>query len=1846
MTTEQIASRYNVIKKLGEGGMGLVSLVEDTTNGQKVALKVLSAKLGATEETILTFKQEFRTMSQLQHPNCCAVYDFGLLPDGAPWLTMEVVPGHGLDELVPEGFSEEEFTKIFTQLLLALGYVHQLGFVHCDIKSENVRVKPVELDENGNELPKVKLMDFGLMDRAGSGGTIKGTLGYMAPEMAKGSRLDQRADIYSVGCLAYEMLTGQLPFPTENPVEILKAHINDTPTPPSKLKPGINPEFERVILKMMQKEPLARYQSCFDVLEDLGIEVPEGQGGNLLSAPFVGRTDEMAKLTAQLNNLTGKKPAQSILIAGPAGAGKSRLAEEFRFAVQIENLPYVVGASFEQGTAPYGPFVEVLKGLLPAMREHIPAVLEKHGGVLVKLLPELGVEPAPDLDPPSKEKLRLQATISEVFSELAAKKGTVAVLEDWHWADPLSAELLTYILRNTKESPLFFLLNYRGAVEGTPAWLENVNALELPGLTTDEIKGMITSMLGSEEIGDAFLSKVVEFAEGNPFFVEGLLEHLARNKTLVKTKGKWNSDIELKPEDMPSNLQGLLLEKLNSLSDEAMAIARIGAVIGREADLKLIGKVSGLDEDKLFDALDQLAEQQIFTKTEAGNYRFSQGQLQEVLYANIEDAEKGALHSAVAEALEAVLGDTPVTEATMEQVSAIANHYLLSKNDTLADKTIVYALEAGMRSQALFANGDAERFLTAGLELLKANDGDHRKKQKLDYLRSLADVFRVTAKKEESRDTFLEVIPLAEELGESFLLGRMLTSLAKVYQMLNKYPEALEYCGRSVDVCLAGGDKAGAARCLLTSSRIYFFTGKMAEAVADTTRALELARDAEVKSYIGEALGFVGYIYVASDPDKIQEGIDNLNQSVTILTEVGDKIGLNTSYNLMGNGQNAQGDFEDAWESFQKNLKICTEIGLKDEEIFAILNLSITAFELGNFAESAKIAKDANTLANSMNAKFPLAMALTLEAVGKVYMGELGQAKDLAQQALDLAREISNKYMEALVLQYQLEILLYLGRLDEAKACGDALEALIKETGNTEPESRMQAYMAEILCRLGDKEKAAELIDLALNGATAAHAKGMQVRALRIKSWLALQNGQLADAKQFGEQALSIAEKIGAKFQRAQVLGVLGEAALAGGQTAEGLKRFEAMKAGGDELGSKLIRSLALFGSAAANGTAKTAKAQTVESQKLLKSLVEGLDAEGKQFFFSLAERQRIVDGDTAALTKPVAQAMPAMDFGALGVGSVNERLARVTQEVLMLWTQVGSEGGGTAKVDESALAEAAEEAKARMVSVLEFAAELGAVSNLDKALGRSLDGIMQMVGAERGYLILESDIVNGQVMRSIRPDGGYQADWAFANGLTDQVKASGEGMLIVDPSEDERTATAIKADNLMIQTAAAIPVKLGDKIIGVLYLDRESEDGVQFAEEDLEFLTLLASQAAIALKNAGMATEMDNRSRQLEMLNELAEKINTTLVVEEVLDLVVKLTLEVTKADRGFLMLRSDENPEQLVCKAAFDITGQALLDERISMTIANKVLNTGESCTVVDATMDDEFSAAKSIMSLNLRTLMCVPLQAKGKSLGVLYVDSQAVVNTFTEKDLDLLKAIAGHSSGAIENATLYSSLNARAAELEEALEKYRKAEHEASTDMLTGLNNRRFFQDQSAREIELSKRHHRNMSVIMVDVDHFKKFNDTYGHAIGDEVLKVMGKVLPESVRVSDIPARFGGEEFVVLCPDTDAQGAFIVAERIRQNIMAVVLHDAEGKPVRQLTASLGISSLMPGDERLAEILERADHALYACKGGGRNQTQIWRPDMLTPEEIKKKEQKEREEAEEAAAKKAAAAEKAAH
>jgi len=1177
--------------------------------------------------------------------------------------------------------------------------------------------------------------------------------------------------------------------------------------------------------------------------------------------------------------------------------------------------------------------------------------------------------------------------------------------------------------------------------------------------------------------------------------------------------------------------------------------------------------------------------------------------------------------------LENSLEGADLQTAPLALVTAIAHHSICAGAH---EKTITYALAAGVRSARLFANADAYRFLTAGLALLEAEPGTDiapaLQPVKLDYLRTLGDVCRVSGRTEEAKSSYNHAIPLAENLGEVLHLGRMLTSAAKVAQMANDYPSALAFTGRSSDVCMASGDQAGAARCLLTSSRVNYFTGKPEEAMAQARQALELARRAEEPAYVGEALGFLGLMYVSGEPDKLAEGEENLKQSVQILAELGDRVGLSNAYNLLGNSQNMQGNFEAAWETFQQNRKICVEIGMRDEEPFALLNLAITAFELGRFQDAANLALEANVISTAINSKFPLCMAYTLEAVAAVFLGDMNRGLDLVQSALNLAREIKNTYVEALVLQYQLEIQLQLGLLNAAQETGETLNALIQETKNTEPESRMQLLLGEVLVRRGDMAAGISLIEQSLAASRKAHAKGVQVRALRALAWAQMRHGRLEEASRHATEASATAADIGARYQSLQLLLLQGELAILQGDLTRASEFFEAAKQSAENQANPLMRAMALHGLASANPYQRTSKQHLIEAQRTLRTQLETLNSEARESFLSWPERQRVMAQEPMATSTDAGRSTDAE-------GPLGERLRRLGRDLLDLAAQASA-----SQADSRAL----EDEMARLARVLDFAESLSDVRDPEQALTRSLESIMNEMRADRGYIIIDSPSLKGQALRAIRPDGGYQADWELAQRLVEEAKAKGMAVCVRDAHEDPRTHQAVKAHKLSLQTALAVPVRLSGAVVGELYLDRETADGYVFEEADTSFVTRLADQAGIAFRNATASTQMEQRSRQLEMLNQLAEKINETLVVDEVLDLVVQLTLEVTHAERGFLMLLDDAQQAQLVCKAAFDRSGAYLADERISMSICNKVLTSGQAVTVVDATTDEEFQAAKSIMSLNLRTLMCVPLQAKGKTLGVLYVDSQAVVTTFTERDLDLLKAIAGHSSGAIENAMLYTSLNQRAADLEQALELYRQAEHEASTDVLTGLHNRRFFQDQSAREIELSKRHHRSMSVIMLDVDHFKKFNDTYGHAIGDEVLKVVGRILPDSVRASDIPCRFGGEEFVVLCPDTDSPGAAIVAERIREAISKVELVDLEGKPVRQITASLGVASLTPTDQRVAELLERADTALYACKAGGRNQVQIWREGMLSPEELKRKEQKERGEAEEKSRKAAAAQE----
>jgi eukaryotic-like serine/threonine-protein kinase len=257
--------RYRIQRKLGAGGMADVYLAEDQELGRRVAIKILNSRHGNDDQFIERFRREAKNAAALNHPNIVSIYDRGEAED-TYYIAMEFLDGRTLKELiVGRGAAPINVAIEYArQILSALRFAHRHGIVHRDIKPHNVLV-----DGEG----RVKVTDFGIA-RAGTSqmtetGSIVGTAQYLSPEQARGGEVDPRSDLYSLGVVLYELLTGKTPFDGETPVEIAMKHLSTTPKPPSSLRPDVPRELDMVVLRALAKNPDDRYQSADEMESDL-----------------------------------------------------------------------------------------------------------------------------------------------------------------------------------------------------------------------------------------------------------------------------------------------------------------------------------------------------------------------------------------------------------------------------------------------------------------------------------------------------------------------------------------------------------------------------------------------------------------------------------------------------------------------------------------------------------------------------------------------------------------------------------------------------------------------------------------------------------------------------------------------------------------------------------------------------------------------------------------------------------------------------------------------------------------------------------------------------------------------------------------------------------------------------------------------------------------------------------------------------------------------------------------------------------------------------------------------------------------------------------------------------------------------------------------------------------------------------------------------------------------------------------------------------------------------------------------------------------------------------------------
>jgi diguanylate cyclase (GGDEF)-like protein len=416
----------------------------------------------------------------------------------------------------------------------------------------------------------------------------------------------------------------------------------------------------------------------------------------------------------------------------------------------------------------------------------------------------------------------------------------------------------------------------------------------------------------------------------------------------------------------------------------------------------------------------------------------------------------------------------------------------------------------------------------------------------------------------------------------------------------------------------------------------------------------------------------------------------------------------------------------------------------------------------------------------------------------------------------------------------------------------------------------------------------------------------------------------------------------------------------------------------------------------------------------------------------------------------------------------------------------------------------------------------------------------------------------------------------AADQGITGASVTKKQPVYAPDVSKDQRYVCAAQST----RSELAIPLMVRDEVVGVL--DCQSDQLNHFDRETIELLTLFSTQASIALENARLYSLERRRARQLEAINIIAQQSTAVMELEDLLTRVCSVIQRAFHVSQVSLLLREEGD---LVMRAfhgeltpCFPPGGRFPTTERPWSEVIDS------SGIVIEkdlSTAPESFRLFKESVSR-----MSIPLISFGQTLGVLTLHSSRV-DAFRESELQSLESVADICANSIQNAHYVE-----------------RVKQLAYLDGLTGIFNRRFFELRIMEEVERARRYGSAMAVIMADIDQFKRLNDEFGHLLGDEVLRQVSSVFHQQLRKTDVVCRYGGEEFALLLTQTNAEQAFVVAEKLRK---MVEKWQFPGVP-RAITISVGVAAFPQHGKNRDDLVRAADSGLYLAKQAGRNRVCI--------------------------------------
>lgn len=958
-------SRFEVLQLLGEGGMGRVYKAWDRELERVVALKTIRGEMAQEPDILKRFKQELLLAQKITHKNVIRIHDMGEA-EGVKFFTMEFIEGKSLKELVQEQgrLSPDQAVGIFRQVLSALEEAHSQGVVHRDLKPQNIMVDP----DCG-----AHIMDFGiarsLLDTGMTAtGMMIGTPDYMSPEQVQGQKADAQADVFSIGVILYEMLTGDLPYKGDTTASRVMARLSQKPRAPRQLNPEIPQYLENVVLKCMEADRALRYKSARAVLDDIERESVDRSVTLRMRRAVARRKSLIAAAVVTLLAVT-----IAVYYAARAGGPEVATAPSTTLAI----LPFN-NASGDPGLDWLGPsLAEILTtevGQTQSLRTVSPERVSQ-------ILSDLRIQPGSRIDPTTLTRVAEFSNADTVISGRYLKLGA----------------------RIRIDAAVQNLQDGRNVSLSADAPNEDALLDTIRGLAGEVQANLGLSRDIVAELRAATFRPSSESIQALRFFNEG--EELSRQGKHLEAVKQFESATEEDPEFALA--WAALGQTYANLGYDYEADEHLRTAVELSADLPqqekyLINAIQARirkDFDKAIESYENLAE----VMPENSEVQFRLAELYEdkgeydrarELYSKVLNRDPNYLTALLA------IGNLEIEAGKAQQAFEPLNQALsvaIQLGNKEAQGNSFFAL--GLAYSKLSRNEDALRYFRDALAA-QTEVGD--KRGMAEALKEIGKLDWAAGRVEEAQAEYEEALELQTEIGDRVGAARVLLTLGDIQDRQGDHLKALELFKESLKTLRELGDKHLEAICLSYIGSLYLDRGEFGEAQTYLELVLQIREELGSKGELSETVHNLGELALRTG--RYNEAIDRYLRALELSRDAGDELGIAIESHSLGTAFAYQGRLGAALKAKEDAVRSLEKAGEGGFWRAAILSGYGDALNrIGKFDEGKKALEEALTLSRQL--EIPMLEAQTLNFIGEghFYQGAPEASRKPLEESLRVA---------------------------------------------------------------------------------------------------------------------------------------------------------------------------------------------------------------------------------------------------------------------------------------------------------------------------------------------------------------------------------------------------------------------------------------------------------------------------------------------------------------------------------------------------------------------------------------------------------------------------------------------------------------------------------------------------------------------------------------------------------------------------------------------------------------------------------------------------------------------------